>query len=226
MGEFFFNLINMKPEVFSGLMGQMAQGCWQTAEIFFYTALFSVPLGVVVALLRESALKPVGAVTRFYQLVMRGTPLMLQLMFVMYGPYYMFGVSMNRFFACILAFVINYAAYFGEIFRAGINAIPQGQYEAGKVLGYTRVQTFMYIVLPQVIKQVLPPAGSEFLVLVKDTALANVIAQPQLFDVAKKTSGSMVSIVPLVVAAVIYLVMSAVVEACFHQAERRLDYYW
>lgn len=223
--DFFFDLIRMTPETFSNLMSQMAEGTWQALEIFIYTAVLSVPLGVLVAVLRQSPIKPVGAVTRFYQLVMRGTPLMLQLMFVMYGPYYMFGVSMNRFAACILAFVINYAAYFGEIFRAGINSIPQGQYEAGQVLGYTRIQTFFHIVLPQVVKRVLPPTGSEFLVLVKDTALANVIAQPQLFDVAKKMSGSMVSVVPLIVAAAIYLVMSAVVEAAFHRAERGLDYY-
>ena len=223
--DFFFQLIRMTPDTFHNLMSQMAEGTWQALEIFIYTAIFSVPLGVVVALLRESPLKPVSAVTRFYQLVMRGTPLMLQLMFVMYGPYYMFGVSMNRFNACILAFVINYAAYFGEIFRAGINSIPRGQYEAGQVLGYTRKQTFFHIVLPQVMKRVLPPTGSEFLVLVKDTALANVIAQPQLFDVAKKTSGSMVSVVPLVIAAAIYLIMSAVVEMIFHRTERKLDYY-
>lgn len=223
--DFFFQLIRMMPDTFHNLMSQMAEGTWQALEIFIYTAIFSVPLGVLVALLRESPLKPVSAVTRFYQLVMRGTPLMLQLMFVMYGPYYMFGVSMNRFNACILAFVINYAAYFGEIFRAGINSIPRGQYEAGQVLGYTKQQTFFHIVLPQVMKRVLPPTGSEFLVLVKDTALANVIAQPQLFDVAKKTSGSMVSVVPLVIAAAIYLIMSAVVEMIFHRTERKLDYY-
>ncbi len=223
--DFFFQLIRMTPDTFHNLMRQMAEGTWQALEIFIYTAIFSVPLGVLVALLRESPLKPVSAVTRFYQLVMRGTPLMLQLMFVMYGPYYMFGVSMNRFNACILAFVINYAAYFGEIFRAGINSIPRGQYEAGQVLGYTKQQTFFHIVLPQVMKRVLPPTGSEFLVLVKDTALANVIAQPQLFDVAKKTSGSMVSVVPLVIAAAIYLIMSAVVEMTFHRMERKLDYY-
>lgn len=223
--DFFFDMIRMTPETFSNLMNQMIEGTWQALEIFLYTAVFSVPLGIVVAVLRESSLKPVAAVTRFYQLVMRGTPLILQLMFVMYGPFYMFGIGMNRFFACILAFVINYAAYFGEIFRAGINSIPRGQYEAGQVLGYTRSQTFFHIVLPQVVKRVLPPTGSEFLVLVKDTALANVIAQPQLFDVAKKTSGSMVSVVPLVVAAVIYLVMSAIVEAGFHRAEQKLNYY-
>lgn len=223
--DFFFNLIRMTPETFGSLMSQMAEGTWQALEIFVCTALLSVPLGVVVAILRQSSLKPVKEITRFYQLLMRGTPLMLQLMFVMYGPYYMFGISMERFAACILAFVINYAAYFGEIFRAGINSIPKGQYEAGQVLGYTKSQTFFHIVLPQVVKRVLPPAGSEFLVLVKDTALANVIAQPQLFDVAKKMSGSMVSVVPLIVAAVIYLIMSAVVEAVFHRAERKLDYY-
>lgn len=223
--DFFFDLIRMKPETFFSIMEQMAEGTWQALEIFLYTALFSVPLGVLVAVLRESKIRPISAVTRFYQLIMRGTPLMLQLMFFMYGPYYMFGIGMNRFFACILAFVINYAAYFGEIFRAGINSIPQGQYEAGKVLGYTKSQTFFHIVLPQVVKRVLPPTGSEFLVLVKDTALANVIAQPQLFDVAKKTAGSTVSVVPLIVAGIIYLIMSAVVEAAFNHAERKLNYY-
>lgn len=116
---------------------------------------------------------------------MRGTPLMLQLMFIMYAPYYLWHVSMNRFTATIFAFAINYAAYFGEIFRSGIDSIPRGQYEAAKMLGYTKTQTFFRIILPQVVKRVIPPTGSEFMVLIKDSALANVIGQPQLFDSAK-----------------------------------------
>ena len=145
-------------------------------QIFFLTILFSIPLGFIVALARGSRFKIISVPTRIYQLIFRGTPLMLQLFFFMYGPYYLFDIGFGRFNACIIAFVVNYAAYFGEIFRGGIASIPKGQYEAAKVLGYSKFQTFMRIILPQVVKHVMPATGNEFMTLVKDTSLAQVIS--------------------------------------------------
>lgn len=222
---FIENLTGMHWEAFSAMIPNMLEGSWQVIQIFVLTVLFSVPLGFVVALVRTSRFHLLGGIVRIYQLIVRGTPLMLQLMFCMYAPFFIFGVSPHRFLACIIAFVVNYAAYFGEIFRSGIQSIPKGQYEAGQVLGYTKTQTFFHIVLPQVVKRVIPPTGSEFMVLVKDTALAQIIAQPQLFDVAVKTAAKNVSITPYIAAAVFYLAMSALVEFAFKKLETKLDYY-
>ena len=222
---FIENITGMNPAAFSAMIPNMLVGCWQVIQIFLLTVIFSVPLGFIVALCRTSRFRVLGGIIRIYQLIVRGTPLMLQLMFCMYAPSFLFGLTPHRFAACIIAFVVNYAAYFGEIFRSGIQSIPQGQYEAGKVLGYTKSQTFFHIILPQVVKRVIPPTGSEFMVLVKDTALAQIIAQPQLFDIAIKTAAKNVSITPYVAAGVFYLVMSAVVEFAFKKLEARLDYY-
>ncbi len=222
---FIENITGMNPAAFSAMIPNMLVGCWQVIQIFLLTVIFSVPLGFIVALCRTSRFRVLGGIIRIYQLIVRGTPLMLQLMFCMYAPSFLFGLTPHRFAACIIAFVVNYAAYFGEIFRSGIQSIPQGQYEAGKVLGYTKSQTFFHIILPQVVKRVIPPTGSEFMVLVKDTALAQIIAQPQLFDIAIKTAAKNVSITPYVAAGVFYLVMSAVVESAFKKLEARLDYY-
>lgn len=216
---------NMSADSFFAMLGNMLQGCGQVLEIFALTIVFSIPLGILVALGRGSKSPLVTGPLRAYQLVFRGTPLMLQLIFFMYGPYFMFGITMNRFFACIFAFVINYAAFFGEIFRSGINSIPPGQYEAGKVLGYSKNQTFGKIILPQVVKRVIPPVGNEFMTLVKDTALAQIIAQPQLFDVASKAGSRHATVVPYIVAGVFYLIMNTVVEYGFKKLEERLDYY-
>lgn len=222
---FIENITGMNPAAFSAMIPNMLVGCWQVIQIFLLTVIFSVPLGFIVALCRTSRFRVLGGIIRIYQLIVRGTPLMLQLMFCMYAPSFLFGLTPHRFAACIIAFVVNYAAYFGEIFRSGIQSIPQGQYEAGKVLGYTKSQTFFHIILPQVVKRVIPPTGSEFMVLVKDTALAQIIAQPQLFDIAIKTAAKNVSITPYVAAGVFYLIMSAVVEFAFKKLEARLDYY-
>lgn len=194
-------------------------------KIFFLTILFSIPLGFVVALARRSKYKLISVPTRIYQLIFRGTPLMLQLIFFMYGPYYIFNISFGRFNACIIAFTVNYAAYFGEIFRGGIASIPKGQYEAAKVLGYTRLKTFLRIILPQVIKQVIPATSNELMTLVKDTSLAQVIAIPELFDAASKAGSKYFSTVPIAVAAVFYLVMNTVVEMVFKMIENKLNYY-
>ncbi len=154
---------------------ELGSGLLVSLEIFFLTLLFSLPLGMVVAFGRMSKNRILSAVTKFYISVMRGTPLMLQLIVVYFGPYYLFRIRVGadyRFIAVILAFVLNYAAYFAEIYRSGLQAMPKGQYEAAKVLGYSKTQTFFHIILPQLIKQVLPAVTNEIITLVKDTSLA------------------------------------------------------
>ena len=194
-------------------------------KIFFLTILLSIPLGFLVALARGSRYKIISVPTRIYQLIFRGTPLMLRLFFFMYAPYYIFDTGFERFTACIIAFVINYAAYFGEIFRGGIAAIPKGQYEAAKVLGYSKLQTFTRIILPQVIKHVIPATGNEFMTLVKDTSLAQVISVKEIYDVASNAGSRYFSTIPLVVAGVFYLVMNTVIEFIFKYIEKKLNYY-
>lgn len=208
------------------LIKNMLSASVTTLQIFFLTIILSIPLGFIVALLRRSRIKLISVPIRIYQLIFRGTPLMLQLIFFMYAPYYLFHASgYDRFVACILAFTINYAAYFGEIFRGGIASIPKSQYEAAKVLGYTKYQTFMRIVLPQVVKAVIPATGNELMTLVKDTSLAQVIAVEELFRVASKAGSTYFSTIPIIVAAVFYLVMNTVVELVFKYIEKKLDYY-
>lgn len=207
------------------LLKNMLSATGTVFQIFFLTILFSIPLGFLVALARRSRFKIISIPTRIYQLIFRGTPLMLQLFFFMYGPYYIFNAGFSRFTACIVAFVVNYAAYFGEIFRGGITAIPKGQYEAAKVLGYSKFQTFMRIILPQVVKNVIPATGNEFMTLVKDTALAQVISVSEIFDVASKAGSKYFSAIPVVVAALFYLIMNTVVEFTFKLIEKKLDYY-
>jgi polar amino acid transport system permease protein len=207
------------------LIPNMLSATVMVLKIFFLTIVLSVPLGFLVALARRSKLWIISVPTRIYQLVFRGTPLMLQLFFFMYGPYYIFGFSFDRFTACILAFAINYAAYFGEIFRGGIASIPKGQYEAAKVLGFTKLQTFLRIVLPQVVKQVIPATGNELMTLVKDTSLAQVISVIELFRVATTAGSKYFSTVPIIIAAVFYLIMNTVVEVSFKLIEKKFDYY-
>lgn len=198
---------------------------WVTLAIFFLTALLSVPLGILVAIIRKSKYKVFSIPIRIYQLIMRGTPLILQLMFVAYAPFYIFGTSIPRFPSVIIAFVVNYAAYFSEIFRAGIESIPSGQYEAAKVLGYTKIQTFFSIILPQVIKCILPTMGSEFMTLIKDTALAYTIGVSEIYKVAQTTSSHYFNVTPLIIAGLFYLIMNAIVEVSFKKIENKLNYY-
>lgn len=209
----------------SQLLGPMLEGTSVLLKIFFLTLLFALPLGLVVAFGRMSKKKYISQPVRAYQLVMRGTPLILQLMFVFFAPYYIFGRTYDRFTAAIIAFVINYAAYFAEIFRAGIESIPQGQYEAAKVLGYSKAKTFVRIIIPQVVKRILPPMGNETMTLVKDTALAYTIGVAELFRAATNASSRAFSTVPLLVAGLIYFILNFVVEKLFIQAEKKLDYY-
>lgn len=217
----FFN----DPERLTKLIGMMLDGAGVTLSIFFLTLLFSVPLGMLAAQGRMSKKRAVRAPLSIYIYVMRSTPLMLQIMFIYFLLPAVLPFRVDRFWAVIFAFAINYAAYFAEIFRAGIQAIPAGQYEAAKVLGYTKGQTFVHIILPQVVKRVLLPVTNEVITLIKDTALASTVAVVDLMTVAKKQVSSSSSIEPYVVAIFMYLVLNGVAEQLCKLAERKLDYY-
>lgn len=210
------------------MLGILGSGFLVTLQIFFLTLIGSLPLGIVVALGRMCKFKPVALLVRFYISIMRGTPLMLQMFFIYFAPYYIFGIELStesKFSATIVAFIINYAAYFAEIYRSGIQSIPKGQLEAAQVLGYSRMQTFGKIVLPQVVKRILPAMGNEIITLVKDTSLAFAIGVAEMFSSAKALVASQVSMLPFVFAAIFYWVFNFVVEVILNRIEKRLDYY-
>ena len=209
------------------MLSTMAGGMLKTGAIFILTLLGSLPLGMIVALLRKSRFMPVRAIISIYISVIRGTPLMLQLLVWYFGPYYLFGLNIGgwRFPAIIVAFVVNYAAYFAEIYRGGIESIPQGQYEAAQVLGYTKTQTFMRIILPQVIKVIMPSVTNEVITLVKDTSMAFTLAYAEVFSLAKQISASQTSFTPFIIAGVFYFVANYVVEIVMTRIEKSMDYY-
>lgn len=207
------------------LLSQMLEGTLMSLRIFFSTLLFSLPLGLLVALGRMSKNPIINLPVRFYILVMRGTPLMLQLLFIFYGLKPIFGIQLDRVISAQVAFALNYAAYFAEIFRGGIEGIPQGQHEAAKVLGFTKKQTFFRIVLPQVVKRIIPPMGNEFITLVKDTSLAQAIGVVELLRITENWVSSAVDMTPFLIAGTFYLVMNGIVTRCFTVAEKRLSYY-
>ena len=213
------------PEAFLKLILSMQDGFANTLTIFFLTLIFSIPLGMVIALLRMSRRKIVSVPVSLYILVMRGTPLMLQIFAIYFAIPMLLGKNLDRMAATILAFSINYAAYFAEIFRGGIMSIPIGQYEASQVLGMTKMQTFFHVVLPQVIKRVLLPVSNEVITLVKDTSLANIIAVSELFRAAKNEASRTASVEPLFVAGLFYLLMNGVVTLVFSHLTRRYEYY-
>lgn len=207
---------------------QLGSGLIVSVEIFFLTLLFSLPLGLIVAFGRMSRNGIVRTVTKVYISVMRGTPLMLQLIVVYFGPYYLFGLRISatyRFIAVIIGFAINYAAYFAEIYRSGIESMPKGQYEAAKVLGYGRMQTFFLIILPQVIKRILPSVTNEIITLVKDTSLAFVIAVAEMFTVAKQIAAAQTTVVPLMIAGAYYYVFNLLVALAMELIEKHYRYY-
>lgn len=206
---------------------KMSEGLGKTCAIFFLTLLFSLPLGMIVALLRGSKSKIISSVTRFCISVLRGTPLMLQLIAVTYGPYYLFDISVsrNKLIPVVIAFSINYAAYFAEIYRSGIESIPVGQYEAAQVLGYSKAQTFMKIILPQVIRRILPSATNEIVTLVKDTSMAFTVSYQEMFTIGKEIANSQTSFVPFVVAGVFYYVFNAIVGFIMGKVEKSMSYY-
>ena len=210
------------------MVAQLASGMLISTQIFVITLMFSLPLGLIVAFGRLSKNRVISMIVKFYISIMRGTPLMLQLMVVYFGPYYLFHIKVGssyRLTATFIGFVINYAAYFAEIYRSGIQSIPRGQYEAAEVLGYSRMQTFMKIVLPQVIKRILPAMGNEIITLVKDTSLAFAIGVAEMFSTAKALVASQVSMLPFVFAAVFYWVFNFIVEVVLNRIEKKLDYY-
>ena len=206
---------------------KMSEGLGKTCAIFFLTLLFSLPLGIIVALLRMSKNKIISGITRFFISILRGTPLMLQLLAVTYGPYYLFGlsVSRNKLIPVVVAFAINYAAYFAEIYRGGIESISKGQYEAAEVLGYTKAQTFLRIILPQVVKRIMPSITNEVVTLVKDTSMAFTVSYQEMFTIGKQIANSQTSFLPFVVAGVFYFVFNAIVDFVMGRIEQRLDYY-
>lgn len=212
----------------SVMMQLLLSGLGMTMQIFVITLVGALPLGVLVALARMSSFKPLALLARFYISVLRGTPLMLQLMAWMFVPYYVFGMQLAsdwKFTACAIGFILNYAAYFAEIYRSGIQSIPRGQYEAAQVLGYTPVQTFMFIVLPQVIKRILPAMGNEVIALIKDTSLAFVLGVMEMFTQAKAIAASQVSMLPYFIAAALYWCFTLIVEFVLSRVEKKLSYY-
>lgn len=235
---------------FSIMLSTMSEGMLRTCGIFFLTLIGSLPFGILVALGRMStwapfhrlakadgssnvlvkglaSFKPIQSIVKIYISIMRGTPLMLQLLAWYFGPFYLFGWNIGgyRFTAIILGFVFNYAAYFAEIYRSGIEAIPEGQYEAAAVLGYTKTQTFVKIILPQVIKIILPSITNEVITLVKDTSLAFTLAYQEVFSIAKQISASQSSFMPFLIAGVFYYIANYVVAFIMEHFEKRLSYY-
>jgi amino ABC transporter, permease protein, 3-TM region, his/glu/gln/arg/opine family len=210
------------------ILKQLSEGMLFSILIFSVTLILSLPLGLLVAFARMSKIEAIRIPASIYISIMRGTPLMLQLMVVYFGPYYIFGIKVvdnYRIIAALIGFVINYAAYFAEIYRGGIQSIGRGQYEAAKLLGYTKTQTFMVIILPQVIKRILPSITNEVITLIKDTSLAFTISVLEMFSRAKALASSSTSMVPFVVAACIYYVFNFIVEFIMNGIEKRLEYY-
>ena len=210
------------------MITQLAGGMAVSTQIFVITLLFSLPLGLVIAFGRMSKNKLIQTIVKVYISIMRGTPLMLQLMVVYFGPYYLFRIKVGssyRLWATFIGFVINYAAYFAEIYRSGIQSIPRGQYEAASVLGYSRAQTFMKIVLPQVVKRILPPMGNEIITLVKDTSLARIIAITELIKAGEAYIKAEGIIWPLFYTGVFYLVFVGILTLLFNFIERKLSYF-
>jgi len=212
----------------STVIEQLLGGMITSIEIFLLTLLFSLPLGLLIAGGRMSKFGPLRWLMKLYISIMRGTPLMLQLIVVFFAPYYLFGISLSsdfRFISVIIAFTINYAAYFAEIYRGGIESINSGQYEAAQVLGYSRIETFFIIIMPQVFKVILPSVTNEVITLVKDTSLSFVIAIPEMFTVAKQIAAADSSIAALLVAGIFYYVFNVIVAFVMEYLERRMDYY-
>jgi polar amino acid transport system permease protein len=210
------NIINLLPQVLEGLK--------VTLQVFILTLLFSIPIGVVVALGRLSKNKMLSKVTGFYVLIMRGTPLLLQIVFIFFGLPAV-GITFDRFPAAILAFSLNYAAYFAEIFRAGIASIDEGQYEGAKVLGFPQKYIFFKIIMPQAIKRIMPAVANEVITLVKDTALVYVVGLDELLKIGKIASNKDASLIPLVIVGLIYLLLIAVFTELFKKIEKRYNYY-
>ena len=213
---------------FMSIVQQIIGGFGTTLFIFFCTLLFSMPLGILFALARMSKFKPLNIFMQVCISILRGTPLMLQLIVVFFMPYYVFGIKLStgwRVYAALIGFSINYAACFGEIFRAGIQAVPVGQHEAAEVLGFTKTQTFFKIVFPQMVKRVVPPVTNEVITLVKDTSMAFAIAYAEMFTMAKQVAAQQSNIMPLFVAGLFYYIFNIVVAWVMGRVEKKLSYF-
>ena len=210
-------IINLGKVLFSGV-GVLLQ-------IFIITLILSIPLGIIIAILRNSKCRIISFITRVYILIMRGTPIMLQIIVVYFAPYYLFKINYDRFLAIIIAFVANYAAYFAEIFRSGINSIPKGQKEAAYTLGFNRIQVFFLILFPQIVKRVLPPVSNEVVSLLKSTSLAQIIGISEMFALAQKQANYYFSVTALFIAGMYYLVLTFLVSLIFNKVEKKMEYY-
>ncbi|MCQ2548279.1 MAG: amino acid ABC transporter permease [Clostridia bacterium] len=212
---------------FATMLSTMSEGMLRTIGIFVITLVGSLPLGFVMYFMKKSKIKPISVITKVFIEIMRGTPLMLQLLVWYFGPYYLFGWGIGnwRFGAICVGFVLNYAAYFAEIYRGGIESIPRGQYEAAQILGYTKNQTFIRIILPQVVKIILPSITNEVITLVKDTSLAFTLAYQEVFSLAQQLSASQTSFMPFVIAGVFYFVANYLVSIGMTKVESAFDYY-
>ncbi len=217
------------------IISQLGEGMLKTILLFVSTLVIALPLGLIVSFGRMSKwslfggkFKPLRLITQVYISIMRGTPLMLQIMVVYFGPYYLFGIKIStsyQIYAAIIAFAINYAAYFAEIYRGGIESIPIGQYEAAKILGFSKSQTFFRIILPQVMKRILPSITNEVITLVKDTSLAFVIAYAEMFTMAKRIAAKETSMIPFVAAGIFYYVFNLIVALVMNRIEKKMSYY-
>ena len=216
------------PEKLLGICKQLLRGVGASLAIFFLTLLFSLPLGLLIAAGRMSRFKPLRWLVSVYISVVRGTPLMLQLLVVFFGPYYLFRMQTSasyRFYAVIIGFTLNYAAYFAEIYRSGIQAVPKGQYEASTILGYSGMQRFFRIIFPQMVKNIIPSVTNEVITLVKDTSLAFAISYTEMFTLAKQVAASEATIMPLFIAGLFYYVFNAVVAFVMDRIEKKLNYF-
>lgn len=213
---------------FLDIVAQLGDSMLNSIWIFLLTILFSIPLGLIICIARMYAWKPIQWIMKIYISVVRGTPLMLQLLVIYFGPYFVFGMRLTteyRFWAVILAFSLNYAAYFAEIFRSGIQSIPVGQHEACYILGYSKLQKFIRIITPQMFKRVLPAVTNECITLVKDTSLAFAISYIELFTEASMIAASETSMLPYLVAAIFYYVLNLIVAGVMSALEKRMNYY-
>lgn len=215
----------MDLNYFIKLMKILLDGTKVSLRIFAITLIFAIPLGILVSALSISKNKIISKIIKLYILLMRGTPLLLQIICIYFAPYYLFKFSYNRFIAVIIAFTLNYTAYFGEIFRGGIESIPKGQWEVAFTLGFTKIKTLFIVILPQAIKRILPSISNEVITLVRDTSLAQVIGVTELFAFAQKQANYKFSIIPLLVAGLIYLLISVILTYIFNYTERKLEYY-
>ena len=213
---------------FTVMLQQLSNGMVKSIGIFVLTLIFSLPLGLLISFGRMSKNKILQTIMKVYISIMRGTPLMLQLLVVYFGPFDLFGMKIGgsyRYMAIIIGFALNYAAYFAEIYRSGIESMPVGQYEAAKVLGYSKVQCFVHIIFPQVVKRILPSVTNEVITLVKDTSLSFSLAYAEMFTIAKQIAASETSFMPFVVAGVFYYIFNLIVAVVMEYVEKRLSYY-